>query len=397
VNRSYNDAPISGAQQVGGLVGDGFALAISSSFNTATVSGTFSVGGLAGQINSTWTLENSFNVGSVSGTNDVGGIIGRLTSPSGITTSYNAGSVSTSGATKDGLIAYAINGGALTISTFSAYSAIDTRYLATSTITQMQSADLYVGWDFATIWGFGTCDENGGLPMLRFANPGLTYYSNACSVVTVPQTGSSSTPAPEAPAPTYQGPTVDSSPVIVRVGSEVTLTGKKLDSVTAVFVLGQEVSISALSATTLTIFIPEGTTLGLQDLELVSSFGRLTLMAGILVTEALPSASFGELLGYRWVDRFTGNSRALAASQQSSVELDVAAFGNATTIVCWGYTTASEPKPWAIDHAKARAQSACDLVSKLAPSTKVVVRVRYGVPKSAAMRASLQFWISRSN
>jgi hypothetical protein len=114
ISQSYNLAHVTGADQVGGLVGSfsGNGNTISESFNlgkiqgtsssTSPVSGIRGVGGLVGASgggsNTPINIKNSYNKGKVVGHNYVGGIIGELYSlvsnKSKVENSYNASNVS---------------------------------------------------------------------------------------------------------------------------------------------------------------------------------------------------------------------------------------------------------------------------------------------------------------
>ena len=92
ITDSYANGSVSGANSVGGLVGDNSSGgAITASYATGSVSGIDYVGGLVGD-NSSGAITASYATGSVSGIDNVGGLVGD--NSSGITASYATGSVS---------------------------------------------------------------------------------------------------------------------------------------------------------------------------------------------------------------------------------------------------------------------------------------------------------------
>ena len=173
----------------------------------------------------------------------------------------------------------------------------------------------------------------------------------------------------------------------------MTATGLRLENVSVLTLGGITVTIVANTATSLTFTTGE-MPIGVWDLRLVGSNGTLVFQQAIEVVEAtaIVAESTGELLGYTWTFKFIGNSRSLHLAQREHLAGKLDEYSTAETIICWGYTTAANPNAWAIAHATQRAQAACDLALANNSEVRTVVRLRYGVEKSWAMRSALQFW-----
>lgn len=176
-------------------------------------------------------------------------------------------------------------------------------------------------------------------------------------------------------------------------GGEVRVEGRRLSGITDLTLGGIAVTIVS-NTDTLMVFMVGAVPEGIWDLRLVADNGTLTFQQAITIVgeEDLSESTAGTLLGYTMTLRFAGNSRDLSDDQQTHAIAGLERFESADTIVCWGYTTAANPNAWAISHATQRGTAVCDLVSEIRPDIKVFVGVRYGVPKFAAMRATMQFW-----
>lgn len=190
---------------------------------------------------------------------------------------------------------------------------------------------------------------------------------------------------------TYTGPEIIdfSIRIIYADGGKVTITGKRLGSISSMKLGGVSVALIDNTDTSAT-FETSDLPIGVWDLYLANAYGQLTFQQAIQVVSPQFSNT-GELLGYKWTLKFIGNSRLLNVDQVSALKTVAKKYGNAETVVCWGYTTAAQPNLWAITHATSRAEAACSLIAKQL-GVKTVVRLRYGVEKSWAMRAALQFW-----
>ena len=94
VENSFFDGVVTGADDVGGLVGWADGTTIRRSFATGTVTAAgVDAGGLIGFDNGGAAVENSYFVGSIEGTGKVGGLVGDSENPSSITNSYASASL----------------------------------------------------------------------------------------------------------------------------------------------------------------------------------------------------------------------------------------------------------------------------------------------------------------
>ena len=97
--------------------------------------------------------------------------------------------------------------------------------------------------------------------------------------------------AAPAPVAVYTGPLPTSySDRTPAVGDEVTISGLRLSTITSCTIDGVSAVISNLSADSFTITIPDGTTTGLKNLVISSSYGILTAQGAFTVTEAAKPA-----------------------------------------------------------------------------------------------------------
>lgn len=88
---------------------------------------------------------------------------------------------------------------------------------------------------------------------------------------------------PPTPAP-YSGPLVSSGQLSAAVGSTVVLSGSRLSSVSQLAIRGVIAENLVATEDSLSFTVPDVQT-GLADFEITSSFGRLTVQDGIVVTE----------------------------------------------------------------------------------------------------------------
>lgn len=320
ISSSRNTGTVSGSRNyVGGLVG---AVSGNANFlhsqNSGRVAGsrdggsfTGVVGGLVGKVGQEVRVTSSFNAGEISSdANQVGGLVGWSEQDAFFMDSYNVGVVRANGVA-GGLIGFVGNGGTgngdlriensygLTMPTgdyttdplapnvvgsstvLTSYAFSSSNLVSGSSIAQMQSAALYSGWDFNDTWGFGTCTENNGLPMLRiFAQVG-SYYTSGCYTAPVPESAEAPAPAP-APAPVYSGPVIDRA-LTVQAGTEATFTGNRLASVTAAFVGDVQLLVVAAESQSLVLEVASSLSPGTYDLVIQSSVGTLTFQQGLTV------------------------------------------------------------------------------------------------------------------
>ena len=76
IEKCYNTAPISGDDNIGGIVGTNNDV-VENCYNTGAISGDENIGGIAGDYYN-GTLENCYNTGAISGNEDIGGIAGDI-------------------------------------------------------------------------------------------------------------------------------------------------------------------------------------------------------------------------------------------------------------------------------------------------------------------------------
>ncbi len=319
IKSSGNSGEVKGRDYVGGLVGyfhqgSGY---FENAFNTGSILGVSSVGGLAGYVRIDATITSSFNAGSVLASNFfAGGLAGFVKSNAYIDSSYNTGPIESSGVAgglvgrvgdNRAFVAASFNAGSIAgpydvdglvgltnyaVTTSSAYSSFASSFVATTPVVDMKLASTFVGFDFSTVWGFGTCSDNGGYPMLRVFGAVGSYFNASCGVNAVVSSQPEQAPA-QTPAPVYSGPVISGAPSAIA-GTEVTLTGNRLESVTTAHVGGVQVRIVSALAQSLTLDIPSSMVPGSYDLVLQSSFGTLTIQNGLTVLAPLDTGSVVE-------------------------------------------------------------------------------------------------------
>ena len=284
IHSSYNTGAVASSTNqnvIGGLVGNAKIANIDSSYNTGTVSGRNFVGGLVGLVGQDSRITSSYNTGTASGDNSIGGLLGRVVGTAYINSSYQAGEVNWITGF-DGLVG-TVSG---VVTTTYVYSSVASRYVATTPVDDMKLASTYVGFDFSSanpVWGFGTCSDNGGYPMLRVFGALGSYFNESCGVNTVVSSDPVQTPAQTpAPAPAYRGPVIDSA-LTVQAESEVTFTGRRLDSVTSAFAGGVQLPVVLAESKSLVLEVASSLPPGTYDLVIQSSFGSLTYHQGITV------------------------------------------------------------------------------------------------------------------
>ena len=319
---SYNTATISGRANVGGLVGlaEG-AVSMSSVFNHGAVEATGDYsGGLVGQAQSTSEILNSYNKLTVEGDSYVGGIIGWVSNSATLENVYNAGTLSAT-SLYDSLIGDAQT--PLSINLVSVYALHPSSFSPSFTLTQMQSATLYTGWDFVTIWGFGECSDDNGLPLLRFANLISTYYTTGCYTAPVvpaatesPTVSSESVSAvPEQSPQPYRGPMIFAFLQPATAGAVVILDGIRLVGISYVGLGEMAVSYSVVSSISLSVVVPTTLTPSEYDLLVLSTEGKLTVVRALRVIDPVVSIP-GPVLSDR-AKALLGKTQALPKFQRS--------------------------------------------------------------------------------
>jgi hypothetical protein len=414
-----NSGQVSGANSIGGFIGrSNSSLFIERSQNTATISATGGgVGGFIGyHYEPTFQILDSMNAGNISGDEMAGGFFGveegdaeALTGEVLIQNAYQIGTVESDAPSSSDSIGRTGNPYLITVSLQAVFTnQVNSSFLSASSDADMKTKSLYSGWNFADVWGF-VCGSNNDFPVLRFTVTGSVPSSDDCgSTLGTGSSGGTSSGSnsvgdnstPTSEPVRYKGPMLVSLLAPVNQGATVTFEGTKLDEVTEFLILGKRIPILRSSTGMLTLTIPVDLAPSTYDVELQSSFGRLIVISALTVkaipgstqpdNPSQPSASTSVLVSWRWIPAFIGNSRALSDRQLKTAKM--AATEVARTLVCWGYTTASEPSEWALTHATKRAEAACAAIGALRPDLKMAIRVKTGSPKSHAMRASLQFW-----
>lgn len=363
-SKAINEGNVNGSQAVGGIVGftaNNKNLAFYQVRTSGDITGTGDTGGIVGVAGGLLGLDQVLVQSSVNGGSNAGGAVGYAYLSVAVTDSAVVGSVT--GGTRQGPWVGVLNNNAL-ISIDTSFTTTSgsvpngvygARYqssvlvltggisgaasFTSSDISDAESASstaaLYTGWNFVSTWGFGTCEENSGLPMLRVFGQVGTFYAAGCYTAPAPQA-----PAVEAPAPVYSGPLVASVTSAVAGGS-VTLSGSRLDTVTRVFAGALEILIADSYASALRLLVPLEANPGTYDLILVSSFGTLTFQGGITITaEQAPEGALTVSERARsWISKslrmpsFTDGQTALTGAQKSWLDERLAGSG-LTKVVC---------------------------------------------------------------
>ncbi len=396
IHQSSNRGLVDGQQlEVGGLVGTGGNISISASFNEDEVSGGAFIGGLVGSTLRV-DISDSFNVGAVSGTGAYGGLVGSVNNELRIARSFNGGEVSSTG---DGLVG-SLAGGA-TSELNSVYTNVTSSLENLSTITQMRVASLYVGWDFNSTWGFGLCTEREGLPSLRFSLAVATYYSTGC------YSAPAAEPTQSSGGAAYSGPTVTSGMQKVSAGETASFLGTKLDQVTSVRVGSVELEIVSKNPGSLTVRIPASTSAGQFDLELISSYGKVTVLGSLTVTTTtapvnpIPitqsptaAATVSALIGKTFMlpGRLPGNFKskelpALSARQKGFINSRLEGTG-LRRIVCSALVAEGATKHQRVQVRKL-AKVTCQEVKRYLPDASAWVQVRETKKVSLSRRVAM--------
>jgi uncharacterized repeat protein (TIGR02543 family) len=157
---------VTGALDVGGLVGTNDGGVISNSYSTCVVNGDeFSTGGLVGY-NYSGHIYNSYAVGKVSGNGYVGGLVGEYDN-----TVYDGGSITDSYYNQQ--VAGQVPGVGLG----------NGEGVKGLTITAMKQQSAFEGWDFTNIWRI---DEDATYPYFTWQNEPLMSITVAPTITTHP-------------------------------------------------------------------------------------------------------------------------------------------------------------------------------------------------------------------
>jgi hypothetical protein len=287
MRQSRNEGEVAGSQTVGGLVAITLdASTIYASYNSGAISSGGVAGGLAAISSRHLQVSNSYNVATVSGTSEAGGLVGNASRFASFAFSYNAGTV-TGTSNADAILGkaptYTVGSPpnrrtvASTISASAVFTTVASSYSSTSTIAALQQASGFVGFDFNTIWAFGTCSENFGLPRLRHFGQSANFNSAGC-VIAAPTGGSATAPAP------YNGPILTQPITPALVGTNVVLDGKRLGGVVSLKIGDVAQAITSLSDNAIGFTVDSKTVLGINDIVLEDgSYGKLTVISAILI------------------------------------------------------------------------------------------------------------------
>lgn len=119
---------------------------------------------------------------------------------------------------------------------------------------------------------------------------GVSWESNANPNAIEPVSVTNFVDLPPVSASTYSGPVVRSV-TNAALGHSVTVTGERLETVTAVEVDGTRIAIANPSASKFTFVVPEGMTVGRKDLALIGSFGKLVAQRAFTISSTVGSLS----------------------------------------------------------------------------------------------------------
>ena len=326
ISRSVNQAAVSGVTQVGGLAGNaagntsisntlnkgsvtattGYAgglvgvsnaiVELLRSWNSAPVSGANYVGGLVGFFFNDpgryLIAVDSVNTGAVTATNNGGGFVGLSNKPHQIVRSYQAGILS-SGTPSDALFL-----GVPSTITSVYTNQSPSQWIPVSTDAELRLASTYVGWDFDTVWGFIDCTTNNGFPVLRFAYPGETFRTDGCEAVagtTATQSATTSSDVATTSSEiveTERGPILFKGPLILAFDkrdiasdtpTQIRVIGVRLNFITGLMVDGKEVEFTKIGTKGMVIELPALSS-GVHHLMIETTrYGKLTLFRAFAV------------------------------------------------------------------------------------------------------------------
>jgi hypothetical protein len=125
-----------------------------------------------------------------------------------------------------------------------------------------------------------------------------------------------SNPAGSASAPKYSGPEFSSFGAPVLAGTELVVTGKRLEGITSLKVSGALATYKVNSSSELVINVPEDLAPGRYDVEIESSHGKLTHLGAFTVktpvpTKTLEFKAFGPTLGHEELLKLTNMAKQI--------------------------------------------------------------------------------------
>ena len=403
IYQSFNSGLVMGKSHTSGILGiAGSVTTMSFVFNTGRVDGTNYVSGLLSEAIGSLSISNSYNIGQVSGSNFVSGLVGRASLSAQIENSYSTGTFSAA-ASADPYVSTVSS--AATANLVSVYSLFNSGFAASSSLAEMQSVSLFTGWDFATIWGFGECSENDGLPMLRFANLVSTYYLTGCYTAPVtpaatqsPTVSSESVAAsPEQSPQPYRGPKIFAFLQPANAGSVVIFDGIRLVGISYVGLGEIAVSYSVASSISLSVVVPTALAPSEYDLVVLSTEGKLTVVRALKVIEPVVSIP-GPVLSDR-AKTLLGKTQALPkfqrgqqgiSSNQANWLKDRLEGSGLSKIVCTGVIQQSMTMHQKIQ-IRMRAMQACLEAKQYLPNASVSHQSKLSTNRQSVARVLVSF------
>ncbi len=178
--------------------------------------------------------------------------------------------------------------------------------------------------------------------------------------------------------------------VIPASGGQITFYGVRLGGINSLKLGGMVVQIIGNTEREVTFEVSK-LPLGSLDLELVNSFGKLTFLKAVFVSQTVDKASAaGQVIGYLWSPKYAKGAVSVGSSTLKILKNDVRDRAP-STIVCWGFIgnlAAGSPSAALV---KRRAQALCSEIAKgLSISTSV--RFRTTSINSHAEKISIQIW-----
>jgi hypothetical protein len=386
LDNAFNLASVTGNDNVAGLVGLAKStVGLDSTLNSGAIDGRYYVGGLVGFAEAGLTLQDSFNTGPISGTWDVGGLAGLVGKPNNQTGDLNITNAYTSGEVSGTMTFDPVVGRvAGSTSAQGLYATADSQLVSASALSSMQNVVLYTGWDFTSVWGFGTCNENGGLPSLKFLGTFSVYYESGCFAPT-PQ---SAEPEVEAPAPTYQGPIITPIKAEVNIGGELIITGSRLESVHRVLIGAAEQELVNVSSTEITIRVSLSSSHGVQDLILYSAFGSLTYQGSVNVISVTTEE---EVVGSRSAVLITKTKLLSKDSTVAEAWLQGNLVGSGLSKVICTVTVASDATTHQRVQARKLAKESCSRAAAYLPGASVWFQTKATIHSRLTGRTFITF------
>jgi hypothetical protein len=389
IENSFNTGDVTGADDVGGLVGWSRLVTIEASFNTGDVAASMSdvagrlesAGGLVGNAQAPVNIESSFNTGAVSSRLASGGFVGFSYVEVAVTKSYNVGSTTTiAGGEEDGLIGIASDSSLVNVDGF--YSSERSDFVSTSSAADLRLRATYLNWDFTTVWGFGSCTDNQGLPMLRAFNQISSYSLEGCPFVPPAPQNPAPEPVPSAPAVNQPLPTLDQSLVRTSRGSQKLFTGQRLDLIRSASINGLMATVSQLTATSFVLAIPDLVG-GRYSLDLETRNGQISFQ-GLIEINNVANVVVEEVSEtYRVVSGLNPRSSWLNRPALSKLE---EIFEGKKIVTCIAYN--HRPGVVARKKALSRAIHACSVAKQQGMTTRVFV---YGKAPNLADSVKILF------